>query len=255
MRAHVLNAPVDALSLEETVRRARLAMSHRKITLQTSLNVAKLVKMRRDPELHEDVVSSDIISADGMGIVIASRLLGLGVRERIAGIDLMTSVLKLCAQEGFRPYFFGATEDVVLRAAATAVDRFPGLQMAGTRNGFFGSDQEPEIVSHISSSKADCLFVGLPTPRKERFLKRYRNELKVPFIMGVGGSFDVLAGNVRRAPHWMQMAGFEWLFRVYQEPRRMWWRYASTNVVFAYLLASAVAASIHESFARNRSIQ
>ena len=116
------------------------------------------------------------------------------------------------------------------------VTQFPPIQLAGLRDGYFGPDQETEVVEQIMNSKADCLFIAMPTPRKERFLAAYRDRLGVPFIMGVGGSLDVIAGYVRRAPPIMQSMGLEWLYRVYQEPRRMWWRYAKTNTLFAGIL-------------------
>jgi len=243
MRIELLGAPVDVLSFEDTVANARNAMQERRPTFQVSLNVAKLVNMRRDAKLRQDVLSADIISADGMGIVVASRLLGRELRCRVAGIDLMMALLALCAREGFRPYFLGATEDVSRRAEAAAMQRFAGLRLAGRHHGFFAPERETEIVESIRASRADCLFVGIPTPRKEGFLARRRAALGVPFVMGVGGAFDVLAGNLRRAPLWMQARGLEWVYRIYQEPRRMWWRYAKTNAVFACLLAGALVQS------------
>jgi N-acetylglucosaminyldiphosphoundecaprenol N-acetyl-beta-D-mannosaminyltransferase len=118
---------------------------------------------------------------------------------------------------------------------------FPDLQIAGWQNGYFRPEEDARVVDAIRRSGADCLFLGLPTPRKERLLSQYRDEFGVPFVMGVGGSFDVLAGAVHRAPLWMQRAGLEWSYRTYQEPRRMLWRYLSTNVLFANLLAKELA--------------
>ncbi len=245
IRAEVLGAPVDILSMEDTVSRARAAMREKRPIVQVSLNVAKLVDMRRNAELRQDVLASDIINADGMGVVMAGRLLGLRLRNRVAGIDLMMALLELCAGEGFRPYFLGATPEVLQHAAAAAVERFPGLRLAGTHHGYFGPEQESAVIEAIAAAEPDCLFVGMPTPRKERFLRRQRGTLHVPFVMGVGGSFDVLAGKVRRAPTWMQSRGLEWAYRLYQEPSRMWWRYARTNAVFGFLLLQALMRSNH----------
>jgi N-acetylglucosaminyldiphosphoundecaprenol N-acetyl-beta-D-mannosaminyltransferase len=164
------------------------------------------------------------------------------VPERVAGIDLMVQLLGVCAQRGYRPYFLGARRDVLDHAIAVARQRWPGLEFAGSRDGYFRSEEEPAVVDEIRGSGADCLFIGMPTPRKERFLHQHRDRLGVPFIMGVGGSFDVLAGLVARAPAAMQRMGLEWLHRTLQEPRRMWRRYLATNIAFAGLLASAVVA-------------
>ncbi len=240
MRQELFGIPFDTIHFDETVDRAIGAMRSRTRTQHVALNVAKLVKAQRDAELRRDIAESDIIGIDGMGIVLAARLLGVGRLERVPGIDLMMALLKACAEHGLRPYFLGARQDALDRAMAVARGRWPGLQFAGARNGYFGCDEEDSVVAAIRESGADCLFIALPTPQKERFLHKYREALNVPFIMGVGGSIDVLACQIDRAPILMQRAGLEWLYRIYQEPGRMWWRYASTNLVFAGLLGGAM---------------
>ncbi len=246
MRASFIGCPVDILSMAETVELAREAMRSRRRLQHVALNVAKLVNMRVDPVLAADVVSSDVVGVDGMGVVWGARALGLPIATRVAGVDLMNELLAVCARDGFRPYFLGAKPDVLRRAAEAARKRHPTLQFAGLRDGYFTAAQEAEVVQAIRDSGADCLFIGMPTPRKERFLAAHRDALGASFIMGVGGSFDVLAGVVRRAPQTMQRLGLEWLYRVYQEPRRMWWRYTRTNAVFVRLMAEAL---IRRSFA------
>jgi len=243
MRAHLMGVPIDLLTADETVAQAVAAMTSKQVTKHVAINVAKFVHMQRDPELWRDVADSHIVGVDGMGIVWATRLLGIRVPERVAGVDLMERVLESCAAQGFRPYFLGARQDVLDSAAENAVQRWPGLVLAGLHDGYFAPERETEIVARIRTSGADCLFIGMPTPRKERFLHRYSGELDVPFIMGVGGGLDVLAGHVSRAPEALQRAGLEWLYRIYQEPRRMWWRYLSTNVLFAGMLGRALLAS------------
>jgi N-acetylglucosaminyldiphosphoundecaprenol N-acetyl-beta-D-mannosaminyltransferase len=236
MRVQLLGIPVDILSASQTLEMVDDAMCNRRPLQHVAMNVAKLVKMKSDRELRDDVMGSDIIGIDGMGIVVAARLEGHRNAERVSGVDLMENVLALCAKKNFKPYFLGARPEVVARAASLAQERFPGLQFAGYRDGYFNRDSEPEVVARIAASRADCLFIGMPTPRKERLLAAHRHELGVPFIMGVGGGFDVLAGKVSRAPSWMQNAGLEWAYRIYQEPGRMWWRYLHTNTVFAAML-------------------
>jgi N-acetylglucosaminyldiphosphoundecaprenol N-acetyl-beta-D-mannosaminyltransferase len=203
--------------------------------------------MQQDSVLAADVLSSDMVGIDGMGVVWAARCLGISVKERVTGVDLLQNILALCADEGFRPYFLGAKPDVVRGAASEAARIYPTLQFAGIRDGYYSPAQESDVVRGIQNSGADCLFIGMPTPRKERFLAAYRDRLGVPFIMGVGGSFDILAGQVKRAPAKMQAAGLEWLYRIYQEPGRMWWRYVSTNTVFATMLVRAI---LQRQFAR-----
>ena len=240
MRKELFGIPFDVLSFDATVDRAVDAMRNRRLTQHVALNVAKLVKAQKDAELRRDVVESDIIGIDGMGIVLAGRLLGMRRLQRVSGVDLMQALLKVCAEQGFKPYFLGARQAALQRAMAVARGRYPGLQFAGSHNGYFRPGDEEGIVAAIRESGADCLFIAMPTPRKERFLHKHREALGVPFIMGVGGSIDVLACQVDRAPLLMQRIGLEWLYRIYQEPGRMWWRYASTNLVFAGLLAKAL---------------
>ena len=240
MRAEFLGVPIDLLTHEETVNRAIDAMLTRKTTHHVAMNVAKLVKAQYDPELRRDVAQSHIVGVDGMGIVWGARALGIKVPERVAGVDLMESLLGICAAHDFRPYFLGARHHVLEKALVNALHRWPGLRFAGYRDGYFKRAEEPLIVERIRKSRADCLFIAMPTPSKERFLAQYRDKLEVPFIMGVGGAVDVLAGYVKRAPRSMQTSGLEWLYRSCQEPRRMWWRYASTNAAYAAMLGKEI---------------
>lgn len=247
MRHQIFDCPIDLLTKAETVAIVREAMQIRKPMTHVALNVAKLVNMRFDPILAEDVKNGDLIGIDGMGIVLAARLLGLDVKERVAGIDLFEEVLATCATDGFRPFFLGATPEIIAKAAAAVRARFPALEFAGFRDGYFRQNEENEVVEEIRKSGADCLFIGMPTPRKERFLAAHRHDLEVSFTMGVGGSFDVIAGYVNRAPSWIQNFGLEWLYRVYQEPRRMWWRYARTNTIFAGMMIRAIRDRLNSS--------
>jgi N-acetylglucosaminyldiphosphoundecaprenol N-acetyl-beta-D-mannosaminyltransferase len=226
--------------MAETVEMAEDAMRGRKRLRHVSINVAKLANMRRDPMLAADVTGSDLISMDGMGIVWGAKLLGLPACERVAGVDLFHELLALCARTGFRPYFLGATASTLDRAVRRAQALHPTLQFAGARDGYFDVAEEGAVVETIRNSGADCLFIGMSTPKKERFMAAHRDSLDIPFIMGVGGSFDILSGQVRRAPKRMQALGLEWLCRIYQEPGRMWWRYAKTNTVFAGVMARAL---------------
>ncbi len=241
VRHQFLGCPVDILTMTEIVELACAAMRSRDRLHQTSLNVAKLVNMRRNRILASDVCGSDLITMDGMGIVWGARLLGLPATKRVTGIDLFFELLSVCARDRFRPYFLGAGPSTIEQAAKTLLAIYPTIELAGARDGYFGPEQEPTVVDEIRHSRADCLFIGMPTPKKERFLAAHRDDLGVPYIMGVGGAFDVLAGKVSRAPQLMQELGLEWLYRVYQEPGRMWWRYAKTNVIFAGLLTRAIA--------------
>jgi N-acetylglucosaminyldiphosphoundecaprenol N-acetyl-beta-D-mannosaminyltransferase len=241
MRTELLGTPVDILSEAETLCLIERALDTRQRLQHVALNVAKLVSLQSDHELRRDVISSDIVGIDGMGIVLALKLMGYPQANRVTGVDLMMDVLALSARKGFKPFFLGATREVVAQAATRTQALHPHLVFSGFHDGYFKQDEEEDILRFIQSSGADCLFIGMPTPHKERLLHRWRDRLDVPFIMGVGGAFDVLAGRVDRAPTWMQERGLEWAYRIYQEPRRMWWRYLRTNAIFAtYLIRLSV---------------
>lgn len=235
-RIHLLCCPIDSLNMDQTLARIEEFVKQNKPRQHVVVNVAKIVEMQNDPELREIVSSCDLINADGMPIVWASRLLGNPLPCRVAGVDLFQNLVKLCAEKGYRPFFFGARESVVKKVIETFTKRYPQLEVAGYRNGYYSESEEPEIADRIRDSKADMLFVGFSSPMKEIFLKRQMPMMQVPFCMGVGGSFDIIAGRTKRAPVWMQKCGLEWIFRIYQEPGRMWKRYAKTNPVFAWMV-------------------
>ena len=234
-RIELMGCPMDVASMGETVTTIRDAVAARRFTQHVVVNVAKLVNMRTDPQLDASVRACDIINIDGMGVVIGARFLGHDVPERVAGVDLFHALLAMSAQEGFSVFLLGAKDEVVSTAAAKVQALYPGLKLAGYHHGYFWDD-EAAMVDTIRASGAQLLFVAITSPKKENFINRWRDQLGVSFVMGVGGTFDVVAGKVKRAPLWMQKYGLEWLYRVIQEPGRMWKRYLVTNVRFGGLL-------------------
>jgi N-acetylglucosaminyldiphosphoundecaprenol N-acetyl-beta-D-mannosaminyltransferase len=200
------------------------------------INAAKIVKMRRDPELRAAVAGCDLILADGQSVVWASRLLGAPLPERVAGIDLFLRLLAEAEKRGLTVYFLGARPDVLQRMLAGLRRRFPGLRVAGSRDGYFPAADAAAVATDIARSGADLLFLGMTSPRKEHFVAEHGKHTGAGVVHGVGGSFDVLAGVVKRAPVAWQRAGLEWLYRVLQEPRRLAGRYLTTNVAFVALV-------------------
>jgi len=226
-------------SMAETVAEIAARLDAGKFTQHVVVNVAKLVNMQKDQELLASVQECDIVNIDGAGVVFAGRLLGFDIPERVAGIDLFMQLLQLAGKRGEKVFFLGATEQVVNRTVAEIRRRFPCLQIAGWHHGYFW-DRERQVVQEIGDSGATMLFVALTSPKKENFIQRWKNGLQVNFVMGVGGSFDVVAGKVKRAPKWMQKAGMEWLFRLMQEPGRMWRRYLYSNAMFLWMLVKGM---------------
>lgn len=235
-RINFLGAPMDTITMYETLQIAEHAMRTRTRLQHVVVNVAKLVNMQKDENLRHDVSTSDIINIDGMGVVWGARLCGHDVPKRVSGVDIMENMLALCTEKGFRPYFFGAKEAVLQQAVDNIKKQYPGIDIAGWRNGYFSAEEEEGIIGDIAASNADCLFIAISSPTKERLLSEYKDVINVPFLMGVGGSIDIKAGITKRAPLWMQKIGMEWFYRLMQEPRRMFKRYWVTNSRFLLLL-------------------
>jgi len=235
-KQELLGVPIDALTMEEMLDRVHQTIAGRGRLRIGIVNAAKLVHLRRDPVLRADVLSCDLILADGVPVVWASRLLGRPLPERVAGIDLMHGMLRRGDAHGYRIYCLGASEDVLAAAVGRIAADYPHVRVVGRHHGYFTREKEPAIVAAVAEAKPDILLVGMSSPKKEHFLACWGDQLGVPVCHGVGGSFDVLAGKVRRAPLTWQRLGLEWLYRVKQEPRRLWRRYLVTNSWFCGLL-------------------
>lgn len=239
-RIRLFGVPVDALTLEETVEQAFQIVANGKPAQHVVLNAAKVVAMEHDAELKAVIGSCELVNADGTSIVWATKLLGVPLPQRVTGIDLFQAIIERAAHSGHRVYFLGATDEVVSEVVRRLRHEHPTLQIAGANNGFW--DDDANIIEEVRAARADFLFLGIPSPRKEFWLARNIDALGVPFVMGVGGTFDVVAGKTRRAPVLWQRFGCEWLYRLLQEPRRMWKRYLFGNAAFVQLLWRARSA-------------
>ena len=234
-RIKFLNCLMDISTMEEIVSIIENRITKNVFTQHVVVNVAKLINMRTDFALRNSVETCDIINIDGMGVVLGARFLGHNVPERVAGVDLFYELLAMSAEKKFSVFLLGAKDDVVTKTAEKVQQLYPGLKIAGYHHGYFWDD-EAAMVEKIRQSGAQLLFVAITSPKKENFINRWKDQLGVNFVMGVGGTFDVVSGEVKRAPLWMQNWGLEWLYRVIQEPGRMWKRYLTTNTKFAFLL-------------------
>lgn len=207
-----------------------------------TVNASHLCMIREDRELRDACHAGDLVLADGMSVIWALRLAGTPMPERVAGVDLMSRLLAEAGARRLGVYFLGARREVVAELARRSAERHPGLRVAGFRDGYFTPADHPTIVEEIRAAEPHMLFVGMPSPFKETWCERHRERLGVPVIMGVGGSFDVLAGYVKRAPRFMQVAGMEWFWRLMMEPRKLWKRYLTTNSQFVWRAGREVLA-------------
>lgn len=238
-RIPFLNSYIDAVTMEQTIAIASRHIEERTPVQHVVLNAGKVVQMHMDAELRDIVNDCKLINADGMAVVWAARLLGYAIPERVTGIDLMFALMELASRSGWPVYLLGAKAEVLSSVVENVLERFPELAIAGYHHGYFRPAEEEEVVRAIGASGANLLFVAFSSPKKEKFIAAHMNRLNVPFCMGVGGSFDIIAGVSRRAPPWMQRAGLEWLYRLLQEPRRMWRRYLLGNTRFIQLVIRA----------------
>jgi len=227
---------IHALTMAETVELIEDCISSGKQVVHNCINANKVVLIQNNSELKESLDEADIVSADGQAIVWASRWIGNPLPERVPGIDLMNELLELAHLKKYGVFLFGATEEIVQEVASIYKKKYSEELIAGLRNGYFTDDDEDQIAESINQSGAKILFVAIPSPAKENFIKRQKTQMpNINLLMGVGGSFDVVAGKVKRAPRWMQDRGLEWLFRLIQEPRKMWRRYLIGNLKYIRL--------------------
>lgn len=233
---HILGMPVHKVRMSELLDLCEEAIRRRVRLVLGMVNVAKLIHCRKDRQLFKSVSEADIVGADGQGVVWLSRWMGLPLPERVPGIEVMYGLLQRASQKRYSVYFLGAKPQVVEEVVRRAQQEYTGLQVAGFCDGYFDLEKDgKKVAEQIRDSSADILFVAITPPKKEIFMDRWKQVINVPVCHGVGGSFDVFAGVVKRAPRWMQKTGLEWFYRVLQEPRRMWKRYFVTNSIFFFL--------------------
>lgn len=236
-KVKIFDIDIDNLSMGETIDIISESVNTKQPIMQIVVNAGKLVNMQHDQELFDSVKNADLVNVDGMAVVWASKWLGKPLKERVSGVDLFVKLVERASKRNESIYLLGASEDVV----STVALKFEGLYgkgiVGGYRNGYFSSEEELAIVTDIVASNATYLFVAISSPKKEVFLSKYKDQLSsVGFTMGVGGSFDVVSGKVKRAPLWVQNCGMEWFYRFLQEPKRMWKRSFITNGKFVFLV-------------------
>jgi N-acetylglucosaminyldiphosphoundecaprenol N-acetyl-beta-D-mannosaminyltransferase len=180
-----------------------------------------VVLSRQDPELARIVREADLVTPDGSGLLWASRLLGKPIRDRVSGVDLVAQLTRLSAQKGYRLFFLGAAPGIAQEASRQLCERYPGAVICGARHGFFKEEEEEAIAAQIAETRPDVVFVAFGIPKQEKFILRHKAAIGASVCIGVGGSFDVYSGAVKRAPVWIQNAGLEWIYRLAQNPKKI----------------------------------
>lgn len=231
-RIKLLDTYVDNLNMKETVDAVDGYIIKNKPLHLMGVNADKINELQRNPRLKKIVNECGVINADGVSVVWASGKLGKPLKERVAGIDLMGELLKLAEKKNYSVYFLGAKEEVVKQCVNIVKKQYPKIHIAGYRNGYFKHDEWEVIADELQKCKPQLIFVGITSPLKEYLIQYLQEQQLNGVFMGVGGSFDVISGNIPRAPKWVQKIGMEWMFRVLQEPGRLWKRYLVGNTKF-----------------------
>ncbi len=225
----ILGVSIDRVDMKEAVSRVAQALSNQKKFFIVTPNSEIVVNANKDKALFEIIKSADMVVPDGIGLVLASKIMKNPLKERVTGIDLMDNLLKFSSENNYRVYFIGGKEGIAYDAAQNIKKKYPNIVVAGTHHGYFkgahngdmNHPDEEEVINHINNAKADLVFVALGAPKQEKFISFNMDNLNAKVFMGVGGSLDVYAGTVKRAPQIYQKLGLEWAYRAIKEPWRI----------------------------------
>lgn len=233
-RVTILRVGIDLVTMQSALRIIEKFIVDRKPKMVITADASGIVLAQSDREWQEILERADLVTPDSAGVVWASRKLGNPLEERVSGVDLVDQICRLGDQKQYRIFFLGGENKVAYDAAKKLNEKYPGFVIVGAEHGYFEQSDEAKIVENIRNAKPDILFVGMGIPIQEKFIYRNLYELNVPVSMGVGGSFDVLSGRVKRAPRWFQKLRLEWFWRLLQNPKK--WKKVLTLPKFWWLV-------------------
>lgn len=231
-RITILNIVVDVLDFQQTIDLVEKYVDTKTPLHLMGVNADKIIEANKNERMKQIINSCGVINADGASVIIASRFLKRPLPERVAGIDLMQNLIKLSVKKEYSIYLLGGKQEIVERTAKVLKKQYPMLKLAGIHNGYFEESDWPLISDELKKLKVDFVFVGITSPLKEYLIEYLQEDGNESVFMGVGGSFDVISGELLRAPIWMQKANMEWFFRMIQEPKRLFKRYLIGNIIF-----------------------
>ena len=239
-RVNILGVGIHTLSLPEVLDRLEQAIQHLQRSYVCVANVHTIMECQSDPSFRQVNNEALLVVPDGMPLVWVARLRGHKSVQRVYGPDLMLALCELSAQKGYRNFFYGGSPATLERLTQHLSEKFPGLSIAGTDSPPFRPltpEEETQAMARINEAAPDVVWVCLGAPKQEKWIYQHRNCLQAPLLIGVGAAFNFHAGTVAQAPPWMQKRGLEWVFRLFQEPRRLWRRYLLLNPLFICYLA------------------
>ncbi|MDR3208108.1 MAG: WecB/TagA/CpsF family glycosyltransferase [Oscillospiraceae bacterium] len=221
MRCEILGIAFDTLTLPQAVDRARVFLAGDAPRTVATPNAEIVQQARKNPAAREAINAADLVLPDGIGVIRAARILGLPIRERVAGIDFAQALLPVLAETGALVYFLGASPGVAEEAARRAAEAHPGLRVCGVRDGYFADGSQPDVADAIRAAGAHAVFVCLGAPKQELFMRQYAARTGARLLVGLGGTFDVWAGRLKRAPQLFIRLNLEWLYRTLRQPKRL----------------------------------
>jgi len=231
---------IDNVSLDEAVRAISAIIQSRKLSYVVTPNVDHIVKLQKDPEFRDIYSNAALVLPDGMPLLWAAKFIGTPLKEKISGSDLLPKLCEVAAEKGYKVFFLGGREVSAAKAAEVLKAKYQKLNVAGTYCPPFGFERDEQendkIIRMIKAACPDILFVGLGAPKQEKWIYKYKDRYQAPLSIGIGVSFEFMAGMVRRAPIWMQKSGLEWFWRLMMEPARLWKRYLIDDMLFFRLI-------------------
>jgi len=235
-KVNICGVNIDNVSMAESIKLCEQFIDTGKPVYVVTPNVDHIVQLQRDKELEDIYAQASLAIPDGMPLVWASKFLGTSLKEKVSGSDIFPMLCELSAHRGFRIFLLGGREDAAEQTAEIMKRKYKGLVVSGVYSPPFGFETDEKendrIIDMIKDSDPDILFVGLGTPKQEKWIYKYYKQLNIPVSMGIGATFDFISGIVKRAPKWMQKAGLEWLWRTVMEPGRLWKRYFMQDFKF-----------------------
>jgi len=219
--ARILGVRVHRVGMDEALARIEGLIRRAEPSLVITADANAVLMAHEDAEFRALLECAALVTPDGFGLLWAGRRLGQLFPERVSGVDLVERLTRLSHEKGYRLYLLGAAPGVAARAAQNLRACYPNAHIVGVQHGYFTPAEEPAVIAEIAAARPDVLLVGMGMPRQEKWAWRHRHQLGVPVMIGVGGSFDVYGGVVKRAPKWLQRVGGEWLWRLMQDPRKI----------------------------------
>lgn len=229
---NIMGVPVDNVTMKEALEIVYRFLSENSIHAIYTPNSEIMMAAQRDKYLHEVLIQGDMLIADGAGVVLASKILGYKLPERVAGFDLVKNIFQISTEIKLKFFLLGAKPGIAEEAAVNIVNEFKCAEISGYHHGYFSEEEEDDIISQINSSGAEILLVALGAPRQEKWIHENKNRLNVKICIGIGGTLDIFAGKATRAPKFFREHGLEWLYRLYKEP----WRFRRMLDIPRFLL-------------------